>query len=377
MSRQYYLCAPFAVLITAFVLIFTSHVPVLAQTILFSDSFERETGSGDGNGNPDGEGFGDSFWGENDNAFGGTITGEYLTSDSRDGGANQVTGPNQFDESLGSHGHLLNGGVLFEENIRDEAPLGFDIEFEFDRNTNPEADPTTGGFFAVGLGIDDRLGLGGVSAVLESTFGILFQQAANGNAANGNVFVNGVVQESFNFDYLDPAAMHSVKLSVRPESEDGYDAGETIGFSLVVNDATLVSDSFTFEEEIFGDLGDIGFSSNNFVARHIDNLIVSANSEIATDCEPINSLAGDLDGDNSVGFTDFLILSANFGSMTESYSDGDVDCDGTVAFADFLALSANFGLTISPAQTQSVPEPSAISIVLPLCVLCCLRKGRK
>ena len=348
--------------------------PSFSQTVLYSDSFERVTGSGDGNGNPGGEGNGDSFWGENDNALGGTIVGEYITTESRDGGANQVTGPNQFDETLGSHGHLLNGGVLFEENIRADAPLGFDIEFDFDRNTNPEANPEAGGFLAVGLGIDEFLGLGGLSGVLESTFGVLFQQAANGNAANGNVFVNGIVQENFNFDYLDPAASHSVRLGIRPESNDAYDAGDVINFALIVDGATLVSDSFTFEEELFGDLGDIGFSSNNFDARHIDNLVVSANSDpFSAGCEPINSLAGDLNGDNSVAFDDFLVLSANFGQETESYSDGDIDCNGTVAFADFLALSANFGGTI---ETQAVPEPTARTMVLPLVLLACVRRRR-
>lgn len=79
-------------------------------------------------------------------------------------------------------------------------------------------------------------------------------------------------------------------------------------------------------------------------------------------CAPLNALAGDLDGDGSVGFPDFLALSANFGSSVNSYSDGDVDCDGTVGFPDFLALSANFGSSLgaTAASTASVPEPSGV-----------------
>ena len=57
----------------------------------------------------------------------------------------------------------------------------------------------------------------------------------------------------------------------------------------------------------------------------------------------LQEFVGDLDGDNLVGFSDFLILSANFGQTVESTDDGDLDEDGTVGFADFLLLSANFG----------------------------------
>lgn len=68
-------------------------------------------------------------------------------------------------------------------------------------------------------------------------------------------------------------------------------------------------------------------------------------------------LPGDLDGSGDVGFPDFLVLSANFGSDVDSYADGDIDGSGSVGFPDFLVLSANFGR--SSAATQSVPEPSS------------------
>lgn len=70
-------------------------------------------------------------------------------------------------------------------------------------------------------------------------------------------------------------------------------------------------------------------------------------------CNPDSG--GDLDGNGTVEFADFLVLSANFGSMTTTHEDGDIDCNGTVEFADFLELSANFGNTVGGAT--SVPEP--------------------
>lgn len=72
---------------------------------------------------------------------------------------------------------------------------------------------------------------------------------------------------------------------------------------------------------------------------------------------------GDLNGDGSVGFPDFLILSANFGSETDgtSHATGDINCDGSVGFPDFLVLSANFGNTTGGAA--SVPEPSGLALI--------------
>lgn len=52
---------------------------------------------------------------------------------------------------------------------------------------------------------------------------------------------------------------------------------------------------------------------------------------------------GDFNADGTVGFEDFLILSASYGKDDLGYTGGDVDCSGTVDFADFLVLSANFG----------------------------------
>ena len=76
-------------------------------------------------------------------------------------------------------------------------------------------------------------------------------------------------------------------------------------------------------------------------------------------CDP-NS-GGDLDGNGTVEFADFLILSANFGNEVSGHAEGDIDCNGAVEFADFLALSANFGTDGSGAS--SVPEPSAFVLL--------------
>lgn len=93
-------------------------------------------------------------------------------------------------------------------------------------------------------------------------------------------------------------------------------------------------------------------------------------------CDPNSQ--GDLDGDGSVGFPDFLVLSANFGAAATSHTTGDIDCSGSVGFPDFLVLSANFGSTVGAqaASTASVPEPAG-GLLLFLGVLGMLKFRRR
>ena len=87
-------------------------------------------------------------------------------------------------------------------------------------------------------------------------------------------------------------------------------------------------------------------------------------------------IEGDLNGNGSVDFSDFLALSANF-SQAAPYSGGDIDGDGTVAFPDFLTLSANFGQS-SEGALASVPEPvSATMLWFGLAALGLLRRRRR
>ena len=94
---------------------------------------------------------------------------------------------------------------------------------------------------------------------------------------------------------------------------------------------------------------------------------------IAEVVDPPMGLPGDVDGDGSVAFADFLILSANFGTMVDAGTGGDLDGDGSVAFADFLILSDNFGST---AAAASVPEPSAFALAIPALLMLMARKRR-
>lgn len=76
----------------------------------------------------------------------------------------------------------------------------------------------------------------------------------------------------------------------------------------------------------------------------------------------VGALVGDFDGDGSVAFADFLVLSSNFAQEVGTYEEGDANCDGTVDFADFLSVSTNFGATA--ASPAAVPEPSSGLLVM-------------
>jgi hypothetical protein len=58
-------------------------------------------------------------------------------------------------------------------------------------------------------------------------------------------------------------------------------------------------------------------------------------------------LAGDADGDGAVGFSDFVVISNNYGATGATAATGDLNGDGIVDFADFVLLSNNYGKTAS------------------------------
>lgn len=70
--------------------------------------------------------------------------------------------------------------------------------------------------------------------------------------------------------------------------------------------------------------------------------------EVRVDGE--SQVNADFDEDGRVGFSDFLILSANFGKSVDAVlQDGNADGDADVDFEDFLILSGDFGSEIKPA----------------------------
>ena len=88
-----------------------------------------------------------------------------------------------------------------------------------------------------------------------------------------------------------------------------------------------------------------------------------------------NIQPGDVDFNGTVEFSDFLVLSANFGG-NGGWSQGDFDADGTISFSDFLVLSSNFGSPSSIGVTP-VPEPASRTFAIPLFLLGLLATRRR
>ncbi len=229
--------------------------------VLFSDTFRRTTGSGDGNGDPNGADPNFSDWGTNDNALGGTNTQAWIAGPNRAGGGrNAVTN--------GSQGIAHGTSSFYDFDAAAAAPDGFTVALDFARAVTP---PVDNGYIAIGLGVDAGTVMANdFHAIGNADWSILFQQANQGNAANAQVAVDNVIAE--NFDYLTPNDPHTLLLKVTPAVSGAY--GDTDSITVDV----LVDGSIAKNYVITGgaDFGSLTVSANNFSTRYIDNLVVSA-----------------------------------------------------------------------------------------------------
>ena len=88
----------------------------------------------------------------------------------------------------------------------------------------------------------------------------------------------------------------------------------------------------------------------------IEDTLCATADTIGETLASANLVQGDVDGNGTVEFADFLVLSGNFG-LDGNYQQGNLDLLGSVEFADFLILSGNFG----NSAVATVPEPAGSS----------------
>ena len=153
---------------------------VYGQTVIYSDSFNRTTGSSDINGLPaDPNNYSD--WGMNDNALGGTVQQTWFVGPTnRTGGANQST-----DGDLGG---IINGGTMFDFDVTTVALGGFSVGFDFSR-FHPINPGTGNGFVAFGFGRTvpaDPDTYGPFGALNIADFVVLFQQGSGAMSVTPN-----------------------------------------------------------------------------------------------------------------------------------------------------------------------------------------------
>lgn len=110
---------------------------------------------------------------------------------------------------------------------------------------------------------------------------------------------------------------------------------------------------------------DLDCSGDDLVSA-LDLACSNANDTTSQLLAELGLFAGDLDGQNGVGFPDFIVLTTNYLQQTNNYQEGDINDDGMVGFGDFLELSGNFGkgLAAPAGATASVPEPSSVWLLL-------------
>lgn len=327
-----------------------------AQTILYSDTFSRTTGSGLPNGHPGGGGFGESDWGTNDNGLGGSVTMPYTVGPTRTGDLSNPDSGSANSVTDGSVGSTIEGSARFDFDITTMAPSGFTVEFDFNRFHEPHssADPFAPGpgFVSVGFGTeDDDVQGGGAFNVNNADLSILFQQDIDGNDPpnqvgniqihEDSVFVHGVaivneVEEdpsgNGRISYGDPVLNHSVKVQIIPAVNGAYGDTDALDVELTVDNVLL----YSFSTVGGIDFGTLSLASNGFVHREYDNLVVTA---LASE-----GLDGDINGDNIVDGADFLQYQRDNPSGIPTWE-------------------ANYGAGIAVASIGAVPEPASVLLM--------------
>ncbi len=328
-----------------------------AQTVLLSDSFERETG----NANPDN---GDTFsdWGMNDNAGGGTITQTYIHTPSRppeDGGVDQTTQEADggfLDGDSDNEGVIRFGAIAVDYDLAADANVlaggGYTVDFSFRRG------PV--GFVSFSFGTDPSL-IGSTSGgaaflpvnsglAVDTEHGYVFQLNTDSTDNSGRVQVfefGSQLEPPGNIDnaFGDVGFAHDAQISV--SAPDGFDSGDSITVDLSIDGTSIPSASHTVVSD--GNFpGYIAFSANSGGAL-LDDLVITAFEGGGFDPADLNT----------DGFVDGLDLGILLGNFEQNASPAGGELNGTDP-VDGLDLGILLGAWNPPAlSAATVPEPSS------------------
>jgi hypothetical protein len=181
---------------------------------------------------------------------------------------------------------------------------------------------------------------GGVINVGTERGGLMMYEGAVVNITEGQFLLEGDQEEQVQ-TYIDNGWITAYGSNPNAELVLGYDATQNLTFlSAIIESLTDCNSDGSINVQ----------DANCTPLDQLDDFLASLDPP---------SLRGDADGDGEVQFTDFVILSNNFGNPGD-YTSGDFDKDGVVQFSDFVILSSNFGQTGGAAALASVPEPSGL-----------------
>lgn len=155
----------------------------------------------------------------------------------------------------------------------------------------------------------------------------------------------------------DSVADDAISLAMEPV--ELLPAGGTVDLTATLDTSLLGTFSSTFTLNVSDDQAIFGATETQ--------MVLAVMGQVA--------IPGDANGDNSVAFDDFLVVSRTFGSSNAGWTDGDFDLDQRVAFSDFLLLARNFGFT---AASFATPEPtSGLPLAVALAMLPAFRRKRR
>ena len=293
-----------------------------------------------------------------DPSISGVLGSDFLTGD---GGLNlSFLGGGGGTGGLGDLGDLLGGGGLGDlGDLLGGGGLG-DLSGLLGGGGLGDLSGLLGG--GGGIDINDLLGgLGGageddpLDGILDGLGGL------GGVLGGGDLFASFPLESNFDRIHLDFR-----------EYEEGtgrvyFDLNPQISETILNGDHVLDVADIDEMTALVGDIG-AGFDLDG------DGLVTSSDRDSLI-ADVFGTVAGDVDLDGDVDFSDFLVMSASFNEENGGWGSGDFDGSGLTDFADFLALSTNF-TGINAAASQSVPEPSSMLVAIGLCTAMCLRRRK-
>ena len=232
---------------------------------------------------------------------------------------------------------------LLEETDAVALQLEFDVEAWLGEN---KADSPGEAAFNVLVEVDSGDGFSPIEELTNVTTGMVLSPPEGGGVVNGNDAEN---RTSFSSGVQATALPARSALRIRWEVPESSSTNRWV-FGL--DNVKL---------NLFDNLVD-AFDCSGNGALNVADADCSDAASLNGMLSAANLISGDADGDGQVQFSDFLILSNNFG-LPGQYTDGDFDADGEVQFSDFLTLSQNFG--VSSPKAAAVPEP--VGTYLALC----------
>ncbi|WP_145284124.1 dockerin type I repeat-containing protein [Pirellulimonas nuda] len=351
-----------------------------AQTILFSDDFNRVSGTPNQNGKIDGvvNPLASSSWGSNSNPLGGTIVQTYEIGPAiRDGNRHQYvdgdkarfrSGWAEIQHDWAADSRVISGGGLsidFDATIADLSNgwLGLAIGQTSAESTDVLVPPDNNSvFLPVEDTVDFGVLFGGINSAGTSTVMEIFEGDDSPNAfdvAFTGEWANGG----------DPNVEHHFRIEIATPAFGGAGQTATANIFVTLGASTwqpLANYSFGWDNDgeayiAFSSNKDQGAPENLDREVRIDNLVIATLSTVVS---PQNT--GDYNGDGQVNAADYTMWRDTLTQSVAPFAAADGDGSGVIDGPDYTFWKSKFGTTpgLAVAGVAAAPEPSGLVLLL-------------